>query len=87
MSLRQRAFRWAKDEATKGVAKLVADRRRTPCVQERHHDAMIRLLTAKAAQHKVVGIKSRLRWHRVWRRIWKARCQALNDCTEPKGCD
>ncbi|MEM6294352.1 MAG: hypothetical protein AAGA54_23965 [Myxococcota bacterium] len=87
MSLRQRAFRWAKDEATKGVTKVVADRSRTPGVQERRHDAMSRLLTAKAAKHKVVGGKSRLRWHRVWRRIWKARYPAFNDCTEPRGCD
>ena len=54
------------------------------CANHLHHERQIEKLERKKG--KVFARRMRLAHHRLWRRYWESRCEALNLCDKPKGC-
>ena len=56
----------------------------TPCRHYLHHQRQLEKLERKKG--RVFGRRMRLAHHRLWRRFWESRCEALNECSQDRGC-
>ena len=78
----------ALEDLAEPVFQQILTELKAPCRRYLYHQRMIEKLEAKALRGKVGALRSRLRWHRFWRRRAEARCEALEICTvkHGKGC-
>ena len=64
------------------VAKYISK----PCANHLHHERQLEKLQRKKG--RVFARRARLAHHRLWRRYWESRCEALNLCGDQfdEGC-
>ncbi len=75
-------------ELTGAAFKEAQRQQAKPCANAMHHQRQYEKLERRAMTHRVFALRARLGHHRLWKRFWESRCEALNLCPEKydKGC-
>ncbi len=86
MSILRNLLRSGLGDVSDAAFAEIQRRQSRPCAQYLYHVRQLEKLDAKSRKGRVFALRLRLAHHRLWRRHWESKCEALNDCDFEKGC-